>query len=153
MKEISPTLKETGSIRLTSRQFRTINAPLSIFSRSLVSAKSPFKLFLITAVNLSPSQLKSEEGLRVISKLRKNEIKIICTYLGNLHTEAKHSLSGSVIHTDAPKDHDGEGKDFAPTDLLASSLGTCVITIMGIEAKRRGWYLGNIKVDVYKIMT
>ena len=70
-----------------------------------------------------------------------------------MHTEAKHSLSGSVIHTDAPKDHDGEGEDFAPTDLLASSLGTCVLTIMGIEAKRRGWELGEIKIDVYKIMT
>ena len=70
-----------------------------------------------------------------------------------MHTEAKHSLSGSVIHTDAPKDHDGEGKDFAPTDLLASSLGTCIITIMGIEAKRRDWELGRIKVDVYKTMT
>ena len=80
-------------------------------------------------------------------------MKISCTYLGDLQTEAKHSLSGSVIHTDAPKDHDGEGKDFAPTDLLASSLGTCVITIMAIEAKRRGWELGKIKIDVYKTMT
>ena len=70
-----------------------------------------------------------------------------------MQTEAKHTFSGSVIHTDAPKDHDGEGKDFAPTDLLASSLGTCVITIMGIEAKRRGWDLGEIKIDVYKTMT
>ena len=70
-----------------------------------------------------------------------------------MQTEAKHSLSGSVVYTDAPQDHDGEGKDFAPTDLLASSLGTCVITIMGIEAKRRGWELGNIQIDVYKIMT
>ena len=70
-----------------------------------------------------------------------------------MHTESKHSLSGSVIHTDAPKDHDGEGKDFSPTDLLASSLGTCVITIMGIEAKRRGWELGKIKIDVFKTMT
>ena len=80
-------------------------------------------------------------------------MKISCTYLGDLQTEAKHSLSGSVIHTDAPKDHDGEGTDFAPTDLLASSLGTCVITIMGIEAKRRGWELGKINIDVYKTMT
>ncbi len=70
-----------------------------------------------------------------------------------MRTEARHSLSGRIINTDAPKDHDGEGNDFAPTDLLASSLGTCVITIMGIEAKRRGWKLGEIKVDVYKIMT
>ena len=58
--------------------------------------------------------------------------KICCKYLGDLHTEVKHSLSRSVIHTDVPKDHDGEGKNFAPTDLLAFSLGTCVITIMGI---------------------
>ena len=70
-----------------------------------------------------------------------------------MRTEAKHSLSGSFIHTDAPKDHDGEGTDFAPTDLLASSLGTCIITIMAIEAKRRGWEIGKIEIDVYKIMT
>ena len=82
-----------------------------------------------------------------------NSTRISCSYLGDLQTEAIHSLSGSVIHTDAPKDHDGEGKNFAPTDLLASALGTCVITIMGIEAKRRGWELDNIKTDVYKIMT
>ncbi len=66
-----------------------------------------------------------------------NSTKTSCKYLGDLHTESKHTLSGSVIKTDAPKDHDGEGKDFSPTDLLASALGTCVITIMGIEAKRR----------------
>tara|TARA_B100000214_G_scaffold334320_1_gene276954 strand:- start:40 stop:351 length:312 start_codon:yes stop_codon:yes gene_type:complete len=70
-----------------------------------------------------------------------------------LHTEAKHCLSESVICTDAPKEHDGEGKDFAPTDLLASSMGTCVITIMSIEAKRREWKLGKIEIDVYKTMT
>ena len=58
-----------------------------------------------------------------------------------------------MVNTDAPKDHDGEGKDFALTDLLASSLGTCVITIMGIETKRRGWELRNIQIDFYKIIT
>ena len=82
-----------------------------------------------------------------------NSTKVSCKYLGDLQTEAKHFQSGSVIYTDAPIDHDGEGRDFAPTDLLASSLGTCVITIMAIEAKRRGWELGEIKIDVYKIMT
>ena len=55
-----------------------------------------------------------------------------------MRDEAKSCFSGSVIHTDASKDDDGDGKDFAPTDLLASSLGTCVIMIMGIEAKLRG---------------
>ena len=82
-----------------------------------------------------------------------NSTKISCSYLGDLHTEAKYSLSGSFIHTDAPKDHDGKGEDFAPSHLLASSLGTCVISIMGIEAKRRGWNLGKFKIDVFKIMT
>ena len=47
----------------------------------------------------------------------------------------------------------GMVKDFAPTDLLASALGSCVITIMGIEAKRIGWELGEVTIDVYKIMT
>ena len=82
-----------------------------------------------------------------------NSTKITCKYLGDLHTEAIHSLSGSTIYTDEPKDHDGNGKNFAPTDLLASSLGTCIITIMAIEAKRREWELGEINVDVYKTMT
>ena len=79
--------------------------------------------------------------------------KISCKYLGNLQAEAIHSLSGNVIFTDAPKDHDGNGKNFAPTDLLASALGTCVITIMAIEAKRRDWLLGEINLNVYKTMT
>ena len=70
-----------------------------------------------------------------------------------MHTEVKHTESGSVIYTDAPKDHDGNGEDFAPTDLLASALGTCVITIMGIEAKRRGWEIDEINIQVYKTMT
>ena len=72
-----------------------------------------------------------------------------------MRTEVKHSLSESVIHTDAHKDHDGDGTDFAPTELLASPLGTYLITIMGIEAKRRGrgCELGKIQIDVYKIMT
>ena len=77
-----------------------------------------------------------------------NSTKISCKYLGDLHAEAKHSQSGSVIYTDAPKDHDGNGKDFAPTDVLVFALGTCVITIMGIEAKRRGWKLDEINVHV-----
>tara|TARA_Y100001968_G_C18799300_1_gene454842 strand:+ start:195 stop:347 length:153 start_codon:yes stop_codon:yes gene_type:complete len=43
--------------------------------------------------------------------------KSVCKYLGDLHTEAKHTLTGRFIHTDARKDHDGEGEDFTPTDL------------------------------------
>ena len=66
-----------------SRQLSTINAPLSMFSRSLVIAKSPFKLFLITAVNISPSQLNAGEGFRVINILRKNNILLIILMVAN----------------------------------------------------------------------
>ncbi len=82
-----------------------------------------------------------------------NSTRISCRYLGDLHTEVKHVSSRSLIYTDAPKDHDGNGESFAPTDLLASALGSCVITIMGIEAKRRGWELDEINVEVYKKMS
>ena len=82
-----------------------------------------------------------------------NSTRISCRYLGDLHTEAKHSIFGSFLNTDAPKDHDGNGESFATTDLLASALGTCLITIMAIVAKRRGWNLGEIKIEVYKTMT
>ena len=70
-----------------------------------------------------------------------------------MKTEVKYSLSGSVIYPDLPLDYDGEGKNFSPTDLLASSFGTCVITIMDIEVTHRGWDLGKLKIDVYKTMT
>ena len=55
---------------------------------------------------------------------------IDCRYTGDLHCEAVHRPSGGLLHTDAPTDHDGLGESFSPTDLLATSLGTCVLTIM-----------------------
>ena len=79
--------------------------------------------------------------------------KILCRYEGDLHCLAEHSLSGVEIHTDAPLDHDGLGESFSPTDLLATALGTCILTVMGITAKRRGWNLGEVQADVEKIMT
>ena len=69
-----------------------------------------------------------------------------------MHTEAKHCESGSLIYTDAPKDHDGNGENFAPTNLLAASLGTCVITIMSIEAKRKCWILNEINIQIRKVI-
>ena len=79
--------------------------------------------------------------------------KILCRYEGDLHCEAEHSFSGGKLHTDAPLDHDGLGETFSPTDLLATALGTCILTVRGITAKRRGWNLGEVKADVEKIMT
>ena len=79
--------------------------------------------------------------------------KIKCSYLGNLNCEAEHLQSGSRIKTDAPLDHCGKGENFSPTDLLATSLGSCLLTIMAIKARSNGWELENITLDIEKIMT
>ena len=79
--------------------------------------------------------------------------KLRCSYLGNLKCEAKHLQSGKIIKTDAPLDHFGKGENFSPTDLLATSLGTCLLTIIAIKARSKGWELENISLDIDKIMT
>ena len=78
---------------------------------------------------------------------------IYCRYTGDLHCEAVHRPSGGLLHTDAPTDHDGLGESFSPTDLLATSLGTCVLTIMVITAKRRQWDIRGATARVEKHMT
>ncbi|TAE11779.1 MAG: OsmC family peroxiredoxin, partial [Bacteroidetes bacterium] len=55
-------------------------------------------------------------------------------YKGNLRTQATHLQSGNTLITDAPTDNHGMGEAFSPTDLLATSLGSCMLTIMGIKA-------------------
>ena len=77
---------------------------------------------------------------------------IHCRYTGALHCQAEHGPSGSQLHTDAPSDHAGLGEGFAPTDLVATALGTCVLTIMGIAAKERGWDLEGAELSVEKTM-
>ena len=79
--------------------------------------------------------------------------RIQCTYTGDLRCEAQHELSGTRLQTDAPPDHDGLGTSFSPTDLVATALGTCILTVMGITARRRGWVLGTPQADVEKIMS
>lgn len=73
-------------------------------------------------------------------------------YKGELRTETKHLQSGSEIETDAPTDNQGKGERFSPTDLLATSLGTCMITVMGIKARQMDIDLTHTKIDVTKIM-
>jgi putative redox protein len=74
-------------------------------------------------------------------------------YKGQLRTEATHLQSGVGILTDAPTDNHGRGEAFSPTDLLAGSLGSCMITIMGIVANRDGIDLEGTKIDITKVMT
>lgn len=74
-------------------------------------------------------------------------------YKGQLRTEAKHLRSGSVIVTDAPIDNQGKGEAFSPTDLVATALASCMITIMGIVAERDGIDIEGVTADVDKIMS
>ena len=80
-------------------------------------------------------------------------VTIDVEYAGDLHCEAVHGPSGSRLVTDAPVDNGGKGELFSPTDLTATGLGTCLITIMGIVAKRHGWDLTGTRVRVLKEMT
>ena len=72
-------------------------------------------------------------------------VEIDINYTGELHTTAKHLQSGAVIETDAPVDNQGKGEAFSPTDLCASSLGVCMLTILGIVAKNNDIDLGEVK--------
>ena len=73
-------------------------------------------------------------------------------YKGALRTEATHLQSGTEIETDAPVDNRGKGERFSPTDLLATSLGSCMMTIMGIKARDMDVDLENTQIDITKIM-
>lgn len=74
-------------------------------------------------------------------------------YLGNLRTSSIHLKSGNSIITDAPTDNNGKGEAFSPTDLMATSLAACMLTIMGIAAQTRGFSIENTEGEVTKIMS
>jgi uncharacterized OsmC-like protein len=74
------------------------------------------------------------------------------TYTGDLRTEAVHVKSGQMIITDAPTDNQGKGEAFSPTDLLATSLGICAITVVGIAARTHGFNVDGTKMKITKIM-
>jgi putative redox protein len=73
-------------------------------------------------------------------------------YTGDLRTICTHLRSQSSFETDAPIDNNGKGERFSPTDLMATSLATCMITVMGIKARTMGFDLNEVKIDVLKIM-
>lgn len=73
-------------------------------------------------------------------------------YLGELRTRATHLLSGVEIITDAPPDNQGRGEAFSPTDLCATSLASCMMTIMGISARSRELDITGARAEVTKIM-
>lgn len=79
-------------------------------------------------------------------------VKIGIVYEGDLHCTLTHGPSGSVIVTDAPKDNMGKGEAFSPTDLTAAALGSCMLTVMGIVAKRHNIELKGTTAEVVKEM-
>lgn len=74
-------------------------------------------------------------------------------YRGALRCSSSHAPSGSQLETDAPADNQGKGERFSPTDLVATALSTCMLTIMGIVAERHGWDLEGCSAEVEKTMS
>jgi putative redox protein len=80
-------------------------------------------------------------------------VTISIDYQGDLHCRATHGPSGAELSTDAPADNMGRGEAFSPTDLVATALGTCILTTMAIKAQSMGIDLFGAKVCVEKEMT
>ncbi|MAN01148.1 MAG: osmotically inducible protein OsmC [Rhodobacteraceae bacterium] len=78
--------------------------------------------------------------------------KFEITYEGNLRTKAVHLESGSSLDTDAPKDNQGLGEKFSPTDLVCASLASCMLTIMGIAMQKYNIDLKGTTASVKKTM-
>ena len=74
------------------------------------------------------------------------------SYQGNLRNRAEHLKSGNTLITDAPVDNHGKGEAFSPTDLLCTSLASCMVTLIGITAESKGIELGNVRAEIEKVM-
>ncbi|AZZ35637.1 osmotically inducible protein OsmC [Bdellovibrio sp. qaytius] len=80
-------------------------------------------------------------------------VNISSTYTGQKHCEATHGPSNSVIHTDAPKDNNGLGETFSPTDLVATAVGTCILTTVAIFAEKENISIVGATSYTEKVMT
>ena len=80
-------------------------------------------------------------------------VEIKLAYEGELHCSAIHLPSGNTLVTDAPLDNNGRGQAFSPTDLLATALGSCMATVIGILAKRKELAVEGMTVNVRKFMS
>ncbi len=80
-------------------------------------------------------------------------VQIDCQYEGDLHCTAVHGPSASRMATDAPADNQGRAETFSPTDRVATALGTCMLTIMGIYARPRNIRIEGARAVVEKEMT
>ena len=88
-----------------------------------------------------------------LDRKRNNMVAIQVEYQGDLHCKAVHGPSGTELNTDAPKDNQGRGESFSPTDLVATALGTCMLTVMGIMARTLEIDIAGTTATVEKEMT
>jgi len=79
-------------------------------------------------------------------------VEITASYQGELRVTATHGPSGDNLNTDAPVDNCGKGEAFSPTDLVATALGTCLLTILGIQANKHSIEIGEATVRIEKHM-
>ena len=79
-------------------------------------------------------------------------VKMELVYEGDLHCGVRHGPSGAEIATDAPTDNQGRGEAFSPTDLLCAALGSCMMTVMGIVARRHAWPIEGARIAIEKHM-
>ncbi|MFT4539762.1 MAG: putative redox protein [Planctomycetota bacterium] len=79
-------------------------------------------------------------------------VQIDIQYNGNLRCESTHGPSGRTVISDAPVDNQGKGESFSPTDLVATALGSCMMTIIGIVAERHQWDITGATARVVKGM-
>jgi putative redox protein len=80
-------------------------------------------------------------------------VKMDMKYEGDLHVVIKHLPSGTTLQTDAPVDNRGKGQSFSPTDLVATALGSCMATTMGIVAQDRKIDITEMELHIEKIMS
>ena len=80
-------------------------------------------------------------------------IRLTSTYEGGLRCRATHGPSGTSVVTDAPVDNHGRGESFSPTDLVATALGACMLTVIGIVAERHGLDLAGMTSETEKVMS
>jgi uncharacterized OsmC-like protein len=80
-------------------------------------------------------------------------VTITGEYQGDLHCSAVHGPSGSSLSTDAPRDNQGRGEAFSPTDLVATGFATCIATTMAIVARKHGVEIGGVRFEVTKEMS
>lgn len=94
------------------------------------------------------NMIPGKQSLHYLCRMHTSETN----YLGGLRCLSTHLQSGSEIVTDAPTDNEGRGEAFSPTDLLATSLASCMITLMGIKGGKKNIELGSVRAETTKIM-